>query len=721
MNLEKILLKVNQYGAMLLLTAPLWVCNGFIFPYVQLKNVFFRLLISALMISLVWFWLEREKKNKQRNYILYALLLFLLVQILAAFFGFNSFKSWWGSWERMDGVINLILLVLYFVLLTAVGQTKRDWLNWLRVSVGVAVAVGCWGLLKNGFNIANNQWSSLGNSAFLGFYMLLNSGLAVIALVMDGKNKWRWYYIFSAGFLWLIMLGASSRAPILGWLVGTLAAAVFYWPAAGKKFRYGLIGGWLFLLLLAGLVVANREASWVKQVHFLDRLVHISSSDSTTHNRILVWQSGWQAFQERPWLGWGPENFNYAINKYYNPQISEEWFDRAHNFIVDYLATSGVIGLAAYLFIWLTAFYLIWRRRRKNYLLASVLAGWAVAYLFTNLFVFDTLNSWLVVMLFLAMVSWLDRGGAADKIGGRLAAVRVKFYYIILLAVSLVSVLTAYFAAVKPAEANYLTGKAYQYSQADPDKALAYYDRAWELKTIGRRELTLQMVKYALSAVRAPETSLKLKDKIFSAAEKKALAFLKSNPHQLQVRMALAELYLAESRYNTFYIDETLKLLQPALKDSPRRTDIYLMLADAESLKHDYKAALKYLEKAYELNPADKVVNDNLLLFYARLNLKDKFIKISREYLKKFKNLTAEDYRKLGGYYFRLGMYRAAENILTEKAIPSEPDNWRSYISLASLYVAEGQKQKAIDFLQQAVKEHPDFKAIVDKYLETIQ
>jgi hypothetical protein len=42
---------------------------------------------------------------------------------------------------------------------------------------------------------------------------------------------------------------------------------------------------------------------------------------------------------ERPVLGWGQENFNYVFNKYYNPQMfgQEEWFDRTHNVVLDWL------------------------------------------------------------------------------------------------------------------------------------------------------------------------------------------------------------------------------------------------------------------------------------------------------------------------------------------------------------------------------------------------
>ncbi len=706
---------------MLALTAPLWVYNGFVFPYVHLKNVFFRLLMMGLIVGLSWYWLERRTKRQTRNYLLYAWLVFLLVQVLAGSLGFNPLNSWWGSWERMDGLINLMLITVYFVLLMTVMRSRQDWLNLIRVALGVAVAVGVYGLIAHGLNIADNRWSTLGNSAFLGFYMLLNIGLAAIAAVMDEKRNWKWAYAGTAVFLWLMMLGAASRAPILGWVIGLIAASVFYWPAAGRKFRYVLLGGLVAVVLMGGIVVANREASWVKQVHFLDRLAHISRTDPTTSNRLLVWQSGWQAFKDRPLLGWGPENFTYAINKYYNPQISEQWFDRAHNWVIDYLASSGVIGWLAYVAVWLTAAYLIWRQRHKNYLLASVLIGWLAAYLFTNLFVFDTLNSWLAVVLYLGLVSWWSKSQTEQMTEDRLNSFKVKFYYFVLAGAGLLAVVGGYVIAVKPAMANYLAGKAYQYSQADPDKSLDYYERAWQLKTVGRREVVLQLIRYGLAAIQAPEASLKVKGKIFQLAEKRALELLEADPHNLQIRLALGELYLKYSQLNSFYIDEAINLLKPGIADSPQRIETYLMLAQAYSLKKDFQQVLVYLEQAWQINPQDKLVYENLMNFYSRLGLKDKFIKISREYLRRFDSLSAEEYRKLGEYYFRLDMYRAAENILTERAIPTEPDNWRSYISLASLYIEQGQKQKAIDFLQQAVKEHPNFKGIVEKYLETIQ
>ena len=276
MKLIEVLHKINKYGAMLILTAPLWVNNNFIFPYVHLKNIFFRVLILGLLISLVWYILEKNKKSLKRNLVIYAWLIFIIVLSLAAILGVNIGNSFWGNWERMDGVINIMLLGIYLCLLSVSFRNKTDWINLFRSSVVIAGIVGIFGLFRAGLNMANNQWSTLGNSAFLGFYMVLNLGILGILSVLDKNKKWRWFYAVVGIFLSLILLGAASRAPILALIFGLLISSLLYLPRANKKVKIYSLIIFAIIVVVIGVALVNKNASWIKQVHFLDRLVHIS-------------------------------------------------------------------------------------------------------------------------------------------------------------------------------------------------------------------------------------------------------------------------------------------------------------------------------------------------------------------------------------------------------------------------------------------------------------
>src|SRR3989344_2405547 len=113
--------------------------------------------------------------------------------------------------------------------------------------------------------------------------------------------------------------------------------------------------GGLFLL---------KDQTWVREAPGVGRLVTISLQDSTTKARIMNWGTAWQGVKERPVLGWGQDNFAVVFNKYYNPQMygQEQWFDRVHNVVFDWLVAGGVLGLLAYLSLFVFALWYIWRR-----------------------------------------------------------------------------------------------------------------------------------------------------------------------------------------------------------------------------------------------------------------------------------------------------------------------------------------------------------------------
>ena len=99
-----------------------------------------------------------------------------------------------------------------------------------------------------------------------------------------------------------------------------------------------------------------------------------------------------KGFKERPILGWGQENFNIVFNKHYNPLMDQEqWFDRTHNIILDWLIAAGILGALSYLSLFVAVLVLIWRRGTFTFVEKSILTGLFAAYFFHNMFVFDNL------------------------------------------------------------------------------------------------------------------------------------------------------------------------------------------------------------------------------------------------------------------------------------------------------------------------------------------
>ena len=170
------------------------------------------------------------------------------------------------------------------------------------------------------------------------------------------------------------------------------------------------------LIVLGAAGYAVRNAAWVNNLPE-GRLLQISTSDTTAQTRFWVWGEAWKGFQERPILGWGPENFTAVYDKFFNPNFytpgvqTETWFDRAHSVFFDYLAETGILGLLAYLAIFV-AFYVEFFKSRKKAqgdtnvhgvsrdIERGLMLALPAAYLIQGAAIFDVLPMYLVLFLF---------------------------------------------------------------------------------------------------------------------------------------------------------------------------------------------------------------------------------------------------------------------------------------------------------------------------------
>ncbi|MEK7173929.1 MAG: O-antigen ligase family protein, partial [Patescibacteria group bacterium] len=177
-----------------------------------------------------------------------------------------------------------------------------------------------------------------------------------------------------------------------------------------------LLGG---VLALGGLFLM-RESAFVKESTILNRLTDIRTTSSTAQSRFMIWGIARQAFAERPILGWGPGNFIIPYAKYYDPNLfgNEPWFDHVHNMHFEWLVAGGVIGFAAYLSVLFGSIYALWRLWRDHVLdgaAIAVIAGFFVAYLGQNTFVFDTIITYLFFVLFLALLHGLSSQSSTEQ------------------------------------------------------------------------------------------------------------------------------------------------------------------------------------------------------------------------------------------------------------------------------------------------------------------
>ena len=175
--------------------------------------------------------------------------------------------------------------------------------------------------------------------------MLLLAGVPPLLTARRTRGRW---------VMWLVTLGGLGATYVRGAWVG---------------FTAGL--GVMLLTLRRGRVVMIVGLALVVAIAFLgpERLsARIRSladpHDVTGRERLYMWQSGLVMWREHPWLGVGPGGVARSYRQYALPEAVKKSTSHVHSSPLQVLVERGVVGLAAWLAMWVAFFVLVWRLLR---------------------------------------------------------------------------------------------------------------------------------------------------------------------------------------------------------------------------------------------------------------------------------------------------------------------------------------------------------------------
>lgn len=363
--------------------------------------------------------------------------IFLIVQYLATFAGVYSTGSLLSDIVRSTGVFFITYLGFLAIVLATLLKAE-DW-PLIRRSVAVGAALfsflsllGVAGLGLTGRFLNINleiQGLTIANTTFAGIYLLLAFMLTVVEILKTEKGSLVRKILIGLAVLIVldpVFVNWHNLPSFIGEArasVATLTVFLVYLLALYLMKRFGGERGRKLLPILPiGLAVAVVIA--VGLLFTPGSFVQQAYQKEATAARLIVWQTGWQAFQDQPILGWGPENFRFAFAKHFNndlylsENIGETWFDRAHNIVIDTLVSTGILGLLAYLILIGAFVRTIIRARRVGLVGEGESYVWyAVPTLhFLQLQTgFDTVATYGLLTLFLGYGLWLEREVASNE------------------------------------------------------------------------------------------------------------------------------------------------------------------------------------------------------------------------------------------------------------------------------------------------------------------
>lgn len=359
--------KITKYGLFLVLLMPLIISRSTFFPFIFGKAIFFQVIIEILFIFFLVLLAQNKIKLKFTK-INIALIVFYFILILSTLFSLDITRSFWSTSERMTGLFNYLHFGLFFLMLTSLFK-KRDFIWFLRLSLAISVFINIYAM----YNWESRLSGTLGNPGFLACYVLFHVFFALyLFFKKQEKIYWRIFYILLFIYNLITLYYTSTRGAYYGLFIGLLIFSFLFALKKSKKIGISLL---IIFILFGSFGVYLQKERFLK----------------ADEARQVSWKISYNAFKQRPILGWGPENYILAFAKHYDPDWPiTEWFDKAHSNFWEFTVTTGALGLLAYLGIFFSAG------------LSPIL----IAYFIMQLFWIDTT---ITLMLFFITLALIDK------------------------------------------------------------------------------------------------------------------------------------------------------------------------------------------------------------------------------------------------------------------------------------------------------------------------
>lgn len=421
---------------------PLVLFDKLPFPFITEKTLYFRLLTDILLIVWAIVAFQNPEYLPRKTPLNFALLVLGIVTLTTAILGHDFHTSFWSGLERMEGFVGLFNALIFFFILSNSLKNSEQWHILFFTSCIVASGLVLLGVFKEFEQIQEGErlFSSLGNPTYLGLYLILSVFLVGFVMV-KATSKIRNLCFLLIPMLVIGVILTQSRSALLGLLMGGFVFVCFtvFSKNVAAKIRWGFAGFLVAFVFIITILLNAGQTKLVGNSVFLSRVIKVATSKTTGISRLNNWKIAYEGFKEKPFLGWGQENYQYIFTKYFLPEMYDDapWYDRSHNFLLDWLVSGGILGLMSFLapfgiMLWFTV-----RSVKFSSIQKGLFVGFMVAYFTNNFFGFDSLTGTITVFMVLAY--WQFERQSTEqyvfqklKIWGVLACILlsfISFYY----------------------------------------------------------------------------------------------------------------------------------------------------------------------------------------------------------------------------------------------------------------------------------------------------
>lgn len=565
-----------------------------------------------------------------KNPINISIIAILTTQLLATIFSIHPYTSFWGYYSRHhQGLLTTICYtIIYFT--ANIYMDKKSVQKLIKVSVGTAFIISLYAIAQRlGVDkslwiqdVVNRPFSTLGQPNWLAAYLLPNLFLALY--LFQTKNS-KTNNVLDTLYYLLIFTAILLTKSRSGFIALALSYLTYYFLLT-RQLGFSRIKKQLslttFYLLLVTIIIGTPYTPSIAgliQRQSTSQLPTASSSGTQLENggtesgdiRKIVWGGALYLIKNHPIIGTGPETFAYT---YYweRPTAhnnTSEWdylYNKAHNEYLNIAATTGLLGLFAYLYFHYTVFIssltTIPKSKKINQddddnlrhlypVLGAAITGFAI----TNFFGFSVIPVYLVMILLSTLPHALKNNlpATSTKLGSWYLLPLIPLLYPIHLFISDMSYAKgkAYLDANQPGAALPLLQKA---SNSRPGLDL-YHSALGE---------TYALLGQTDNAVKEAELTKKL------------------NPYHLNYHKSRAKIYLTLAATNADFYQKAATELVDSVKLAPTDPKLFYNLGLIYTRLGKNNEAIEQLKRAIELKPNYESPYYALTLLYEQTDQK---------------------------------------------------------------------------------------------------
>jgi putative inorganic carbon (HCO3(-)) transporter len=362
--------------------------------------------------------------------------------------------------------------------------------------------------------------------------------------------------------------------------------------------------------------------------------------------RLLVWQGAIDIWRNNLVFGSGLETFAYAYYQYRPAahNLTSEWkylYNKAHNEYLNYLATTGTVGIITYLLLIVSflffSFRYIFRKRRKlsgkDFLIISILAGYGTI-LVTNFFGFSVVMINILFYLFPGFVFMLAETINYDK-GYSLSFTKNEIFtlnkfqktlIIIILAVAIYCIYTL--ANFWNADRNYYYGLGYD-SQQSYENAYTFLKTAVALRpseptfrdefAYNNAVLGAALIVQSQKQTQNQQQNLQIAKQLIDNAVNYSNQDTTEHPNDIVFWKTRVRIFYTLGQVDPSYLPMALEAIKKAASLAPTDADVSYNLGVLYGQTGDTQDAVKALENTIKLKPDYSNAYYALGIFYHQL------------------------------------------------------------------------------------------------------